>query len=58
MTDIARVFVSSWFIKELPMRNTVTTEGLGSAFGVPRTGDSLSEICRALRIHERITRAM
>jgi len=40
-------FVSSWFIKELPMRTTVTTEDLGSAFGAPRSGDSWSEICRA-----------
>ena len=43
-------FVSSWFIKELPMRNTVTTEDLGSAFGAPRSGDSWSEICRALSV--------
>jgi len=43
-------FVSSWFIKELPMRTTVTTEDLGSAFGVPRSGDSWSEICRALSV--------
>jgi EmrB/QacA subfamily drug resistance transporter len=43
-------FVSSWFIRELPMRTTVTTEDLGSAFGAPRSGDSWSEICRALSV--------
>ena len=43
-------FVSSWFIKELPMRDTVTTEDLGSAFGAPRPGDSWSEMCRALSV--------
>jgi EmrB/QacA subfamily drug resistance transporter len=43
-------FVSSWFIKELPMRDTVTTQDLGSAFGVPRSSDSWSEICRALGV--------
>jgi EmrB/QacA subfamily drug resistance transporter len=43
-------FVASWFIKELPMRTTVTTDGIGEAFGSPRTPDSLAEIGRALSV--------
>jgi EmrB/QacA subfamily drug resistance transporter len=43
-------FIASWFIKEVPMRTTLTTEDLGSAFGAPRSGDSLSEILRALSV--------
>jgi EmrB/QacA subfamily drug resistance transporter len=43
-------FIASWFIRELPMRTTLTTEDLGSAFGAPRAGDSLSEILRALSV--------
>jgi EmrB/QacA subfamily drug resistance transporter len=43
-------FAASWFIKELPMRSTVTTEGIGEAFGSPRSSDSLAEIGRALSV--------
>ena len=43
-------FVASWFIKELPMRTTLTTEDSGSAFGVPRSDDSMAEILRALGV--------
>ena len=43
-------FISSWFIKELPMRTTMTTEDLSGAFGAPRAADSLSEIIRALSV--------
>jgi EmrB/QacA subfamily drug resistance transporter len=43
-------FVASLFIKELPMRTTVTTEGIGEAFASPRTPDSLAEIGRALSV--------
>jgi EmrB/QacA subfamily drug resistance transporter len=43
-------FIASWFIKQLPMRETLTTEDLGGAFGAPRSGDSLSEILRALSV--------
>ena len=43
-------FVASWFIKELPMRTTVTAEGVGEAFGAPRAPDSLAEIARALSV--------
>jgi EmrB/QacA subfamily drug resistance transporter len=43
-------FVASWFVKELPMRTTVTAEGIGEAFGSPRPPSSLSEIARALSV--------
>jgi EmrB/QacA subfamily drug resistance transporter len=43
-------FVASWFIKELPMRTTVTAEDLGSAFGAPRPADSTAEMLRALGV--------
>jgi EmrB/QacA subfamily drug resistance transporter len=43
-------FISSWFIRELPMRTTMTTEDLSGAFGAPRAADSLSEIIRALGV--------
>jgi EmrB/QacA subfamily drug resistance transporter len=43
-------FVASWFIKELPMRTTVTAEGIGEAFAAPRNPDSLAEIGRALSV--------
>jgi hypothetical protein len=43
-------FAASWFIKELPMRTTVTTDGIGEAFGSPRSPDSLAEIGRALSV--------
>jgi len=43
-------FASSWLIKQLPMRTTVTADGIGEAFAVPRTPNSLSEITRALSV--------
>jgi EmrB/QacA subfamily drug resistance transporter len=43
-------FVASWFIKELPMRTTVTAEDIGEAFAMPRAPDSLAEIIRALGV--------
>ena len=43
-------FIASWFIKELPMRTTVTAEDIGEAFGVPAAPDSLAEIIRALSV--------
>jgi EmrB/QacA subfamily drug resistance transporter len=43
-------FVASWFIRELPMRMTLTTEDVGSSFAVPRNTDSLTEIVRALGV--------
>jgi EmrB/QacA subfamily drug resistance transporter len=43
-------FVASWFVKQLPMRTTVTTEGIGESFGAPRPGESLGEVARALSV--------
>jgi EmrB/QacA subfamily drug resistance transporter len=43
-------FIASWFVKELPMRTTVTTDGIGEAFAAPRNADSLAEIGRALSV--------
>ncbi|HEY2306417.1 MAG TPA: MFS transporter [Streptosporangiaceae bacterium] len=43
-------FVAAWFIKELPMRPTVTADGIGDAFGSPRAPDSLAEIARSLSV--------
>jgi EmrB/QacA subfamily drug resistance transporter len=43
-------FIASWFIKQLPMRTTVTAEDIGSTFGVPRSPDSLGQIARALSV--------
>jgi MFS family permease len=43
-------FIASWFIKQRPMRATVTTDGMSDAFAVPSTSDSLTEITRALGI--------
>jgi predicted MFS family arabinose efflux permease len=43
-------FIASWFVKELPMRTTVTTDGIGEAFAAPRSSDSLAEIGRALSV--------
>jgi hypothetical protein len=43
-------FVASWFIKELPMRTTVTADGVGEAFAAPRPPDSLAEIARSLSV--------
>jgi hypothetical protein len=43
-------FVAAWFIKELPMRLTVTADGISEAFGSPRPPDSLAEIARSLSV--------
>ena len=43
-------FLASWFIKQLPMRTTVTAEGIGESFAAPRSPDSLAEIARALSV--------
>ena len=43
-------FVASWFIKQLPMRTTVTADDIGDAFAVPRPPDSLADIIRALSV--------
>jgi EmrB/QacA subfamily drug resistance transporter len=43
-------FVASFFIKQLPMRDTVRAEGIGEAFGAPRPPDSLAELARSLSV--------
>ena len=43
-------FAASWFIKELPMRTTVTTEDIGRRSEHLGPGDSCSEMCRALSV--------
>ena len=43
-------FAVSWFIKELPLRDTVATAGVGEAFAVPKDTDPLSELARELSI--------
>ena len=40
----------SWFIKELPLRDTVATAGVGEAFAVPKDTDPLAELARELSI--------
>ena len=37
-------FVLTWFIPELPLRETVTTGDMGDTFATPRGTDSLAEI--------------
>jgi EmrB/QacA subfamily drug resistance transporter len=41
-------FVLSWFIRELPLRETVATGDLGDTYATPRDGDSLAEIVSKL----------
>ncbi len=43
-------FCLTWFIRELPMRQTVTTGGLGEAFAVPTDVTSLRVVSRALGV--------
>ncbi len=43
-------FALSWFIKELPLRETVATAGVGEAFAVPKDTDPLAELARELSI--------
>ena len=40
----------TWFIKELPLRDTVATAGVGEAFAVPKDTDPLAELARELSI--------
>jgi len=37
-------FVLSWFLEELPLRETVADQGLGDAFAAPRDATSLDEL--------------
>ena len=43
-------FATSWFIKALPMRDTVATASMGEAFAIPKETSSLREIVRALSL--------
>ena len=43
-------FAVTWFIKELPLRDTVATAGVGEAFAVPKDTDPLAELARELSI--------
>ena len=46
-------FALSWLIKELPLRDTVATAGVGEAFAVPKDTDPLAELARELSILSR-----
>ncbi|HET6173780.1 MAG TPA: MFS transporter [Gaiellales bacterium] len=41
-------FAVSWLLKELPLRETVATAGVGEAFAVPKTTDSRRELLRGI----------
>lgn len=41
-------FALTWLIRELPLRETVGTAGVGEAFAVPKPVDSIDEISRGL----------
>jgi DNA-binding MarR family transcriptional regulator len=43
-------FALTWLIKELPLRETVATAGVGEAFAVPKDTDPLAELARELSI--------
>ncbi len=43
-------FALSWFIAELPLRETVTASGIGESFAIPKSDNSLDEIARALSV--------
>jgi EmrB/QacA subfamily drug resistance transporter len=45
---VAVAFVASWFLKELPLRQTIEETGLDNTFAAPRDTDSLDEITRQL----------
>ncbi len=46
-------FALTWLIKELPLRDTVATAGVGEAFAVPKDTESLAELARELSILSR-----
>ena len=44
-------FLLSWLIEQRPLRETVTAStGIGESFAVPKSGDSLAEMARALSV--------
>ena len=46
----AMAFVISWLIKQLPLRETVTTTGVAESLAAPTDRDSLTEITRAVGV--------
>ena len=47
----AVAFMLSWLIEQRPLRETVTAStGIGESFAVPKPGDSLAEMARALSV--------
>jgi DNA-binding MarR family transcriptional regulator len=46
-------FALTWFIKELPLRDTVATASVGEAFAVPKDTAPLAELARELSILSR-----
>src|SRR3954452_11840636 len=45
---VAVAFLMSWLVEERPLRQTVSTAGVGEAFATPSSGDSLRELLREL----------
>jgi MFS family permease len=43
-------FVLTWLIKQVPLRETVATSGVGEAFAAPKTASSLDELARELSV--------
>jgi MFS family permease len=43
-------FALTWFLREVPLRQTAQAEGLGESFASPRHDDSLRELERALTV--------
>jgi DNA-binding MarR family transcriptional regulator len=41
-------FVLTWFLREVPLRKTAQTEGIGESFASPRDDDSFRELQRSL----------
>jgi EmrB/QacA subfamily drug resistance transporter len=44
----AAAFLASWFIRQLPLRDTVATGDLADAYAAPRDSDSLAEIANMI----------
>ena len=49
----SRRLLLTWLIKELPLRDTVATAGVGEAFAVPKDTEPLAELARELSILSR-----
>ena len=43
-------FALTWLLREVPLRRTVESAGVGEAFAAPRPDDSLDEIARAVSV--------